>query len=381
MTLAERVYRRFPTLLIARRNLTRTTARTVLATLGVVIGVVAIASLGVLGTTLQAAALGSLGDIGDQLVVSPNAEAGVESLSDRDVRDIRRVAGDTTVIPLKRTDVTLEYANRRTATLAYGIENPDAAYNASDGTIPTPLRSGVLVGADLADRLDVRAGSSLVVGNRTYRVRAVLAEQPAFSPVSPNDAVVVPAADVDRTGYSQVIVSAENGRAANETAMEIREALNSREQRVVVFELRRITEQINSFFRVLNLFLVGIGSVSLLVAGISILNVMLMSTIERREEIGIMRAVGYQRRDVLRIVLAEAVLLGVVGGAVGTVLSLGVGVLISQLALQEPLRVLAPRNLAFLGLAFAFGVATSVLSGLYPAWKAARERPVEALRD
>jgi putative ABC transport system permease protein len=111
MTLAERIYRRVPTVLVARRNLSRTTARTLLATLGIVIGVVAIASLGVLGTTLQTAAVGSLGDIGDELVVSPNAEADVESLTERDVRDIRRVSGDATVVPVKQSTVTVEYAN------------------------------------------------------------------------------------------------------------------------------------------------------------------------------------------------------------------------------------------------------------------------------
>lgn len=380
MTLAERLYRRFPTLLIARRNLSRTTARSALAALGIVIGVVAIASLGILGTSLQAAAVGSLGDIGNQLVIQPNVDAGVEHLSDRDVRDIRRVAGEAQVVPLKQTGIAVAFADQRMSVLAYGVEDPAAVYNASEGTVPTPLRSGVLVGSSLADRLEVRPGSSLVVNGRTYRVRAVLESQPAFSPVSVNDAVILPADDVNGTGFSLVVVTTRSGRAANETAVAIRNALNSREERVSIFELGRITEQIGSFFQALNVFLVGVGLISLLVAGISILNVMLMSAIERREEIGVLRAVGYQRRDVLKIMLGEALLLGVVGGAIGGVVSLGVGALVSFLVLQQPAQALAPANLGFLGLAFAFGVGTSVVSGLYPAWKAAREHPVDALR-
>ena len=381
MTLAERIYRRVPTVLVARRNLSRTTARTLLATLGIVIGVVAIASLGVLGTTLQTAAVGSLGDIGNELVVSPHAEADVESLTERDVRDIRRVSGDATVVPVKQSTVTVEYANQRARVQTYGIDDPGATYNASDGTIPGPLRSGALVGSALAELLEIRPGSSIVIENRTFRVRAVLEEQAAFSPVSVNSAVILPESAVNETGYSQVVVSAESGQAANATAQAIRAELNDREERVSIFELGQFTESIGEFFEVLNLFLIGVGSLSLLVAGISILNVMLMSTIERREEIGVLRAVGYQRRDVLKIMLSEALLLGIAGGVVGVLLSLGVGGLIGELAIQDPGQVFAPRSLLYLGLAFVFGVGTSVLSGLYPAWKAAREHPVDALRD
>nr|WP_324666281.1 FtsX-like permease family protein [Haloarcula sp. CK38] len=106
-----------------------------------------------------------------------------------------------------------------------------------------------------------------------------------------------------------------------------------------------------------------------------------MSTVERREEIGVLRAVGFQRRDVLRVMLAEALLLGIFGGLVGIVLSLGAGLLINHLVLDDALAVVQPESIGYILLAFAFGVLASVVSGLYPAWKAASEEPVEALRS
>ncbi|MFC7177744.1 ABC transporter permease [Halosegnis marinus] len=375
------LYRRFPTLLIARRNLTRTTARTTLAVLGIVIGVVAIASLGVFGSVLQTAALGSLGDIGNQLVVTPNAEEGVTSLTDRDVRAIERAAADAAVVPLKQTRASVSYGGATVATTVYGISNPADAFEAGSGRIPDPLRGGALVGSGLAGDLDVRAGDSITVANRTYRVRAVLAEQGGFSPLNVGAGVVVPVEQVNVTGYQQVVVQTETGEAANATARAVRESVNDRQERVSIIEFSQITDQIGSFFDTLSLFLIGIGSISLVVAGVSILNVMLMSTIERREEIGVLRAVGYQRRDVIKILLAEATLLGVIGGLAGVVLSVGAGAVIAQFALSDPAMALRPDAAVYYLAGFFFGVVTSAVSGLYPAWKAARERPVDALRS
>ncbi len=380
MGFADRIYRRFPTVLMARRNLTRTTLRSVLAALGIVIGVVAIASLGILGATLQSGVLGSLGGIGNEVVVSPAADAGVEELNDRDVREIRRAATGS-VTPLRAGQGVVSYGRQQSVVQIYGMDDPAAAYDAAEGRIPSPLRSGALVGSSLADRLEVSPGNSITVRGETYRVTGVVASQGGFSPVSPNSAVILPARAVPGEGWNQVVISAETGQAANESAVAVREALNDREDRVSVFELASITDQVGQVFGLLNTFLLAVGSISLVVAGVSILNVMLMSTIERRGEIGVLRAVGYQKRDVLKILLAEAGLLGALGGVVGVVFSLVVGLIVAQVMLGDPLAVLEPGTAMYLPLAFLFGVVTSMLAGFYPAWKAANERPVEALRN
>jgi len=380
--LLARLFRAFPALLMARRNLSRNRLRSALAVLGIVIGVLAIASLGMFGTTLRSGATQQLGDIGNELQVSPNLDAGVETLTDRDIERIERAStGATAVVPIRQDRKLVSRGREQSAVTVYGMENPGDLYAARDGRIPERLRQGAVVGDSLADRLELQAGNTIRVGNRSYRVAAVLEPQEGFSLVNPGSGVIVPPGDVAGDGWGQVVVTAESGSQANATAAAIREGLNRREQRVTIFELSSVTENIGQFFGILNAFLIGIGSISLVVAGVSILNVMLMSTVERRGEIGVLRAVGVQKRDVIRMILAEAALLGTVGGAIGAVLALGAGFVLNQIVLSDPLVTLQPINLLYLVLAFAFALVTSVLSGLYPAWKAASSDPVESLRS
>ncbi|MFB6130220.1 MAG: ABC transporter permease [Salinigranum sp.] len=378
---------------MARRNLSRNRLRSALAALGIVIGVLAIASLGMFGTTLRVGANEQLGNIGNEISVTPNQQVGVRNLTERDVTEIRRVAkgqvvpvvveenaSGRKVVPVKTRSVTVSRGRDRAVTTAYGIENPGAIYEAADGRIPDRLRQGVIVGSDLADRFDLAAGNTVTIDGQTYRVVATLKQQQGITLLNPNNAVVIPPGDIKSKTYNQVVVTADTGTQANASAVAIRDQLNRREKRVTIFELSSITQGINTFFGILNAFLIGVGSISLVVAGVSILNVMLMSTVERRQEIGVLRAVGVQRGDVIRMILSEAALLGVAGGILGTLLAAAAGVALNQYVLGQPMATFRPINLLYLLLAFGFALVTSVLSGLYPAWKAANERPVEALR-
>lgn len=144
--------------------------------------------------------------------------------------------------------------------------------------------------------------------------------------------------------------------------------------------MKRILELISEAFNQINLFLMAIASVSLLVAGVSILNIMLMSTIERTKEIGIMRAIGAHRITVLKIFLLEALILGLIGSLIGSLLSIIAGYGINSLILGETKYVFQLATLGYVFLGFSIGVFTSLVSGLYPAWKASRLEPIDALR-
>jgi putative ABC transport system permease protein len=373
---------RFPAVLLARRNLSRNRLRSALAALGIVIGVLAIATLGILGNVLQLSAAAELGGIGNQVIVSPDANAGVETLGTREVQEIRRAAeGRGTVVPLISASGAVSAGGERSFAQLYGTNDPRALFSAGEGTLPARLRQGAVVGRDVADRLDLQVGSVVEIEGNRYRVLAVLAESEAITPVRPDNAVILPEDEFVSDDYDQVVVQARSGAAASDVASEIRATLNARTDRVSVFELGSILGTIREFFALLNAFLLGLASISLVVAGVSIFNVMLMSTAERRQEIGVLRAVGVQKRDVLRTLLVEAALLGVVGGAVGALLSglvaVGLGLVVEQVGFGV---ILVPSNGLYLVGAFAFGVVVSVVSGLYPAWRAASERPVESLR-
>ncbi|WP_224335208.1 ABC transporter permease [Haloprofundus halobius] len=375
----ESLWRRFPVVLMARRNLTRARTRSALAIAAIVIGVVAIATLGIAGVAFKDAQFETLGSIGTDLQVSPGEDNDDGQLTDADLREMERATGDAELVPLNQRNAELVVGREDGSVTVYGVEDPDELYTVRDGTIPGNWRRGALVGATLADRYDLEPGNKLELDGETYRVAAVLEDEGQAAVASPNEAVILPQSAFDSEGYAQVVVRSDDAEAANESAVAIRDALNGREQRVSVFERGEVSDQIDEAFAQVNLFLVGLGAISLVVAGVSIANVMLMSAIERREEIGVLRAVGYERSDVLRIMLTEATLLGVVGAFLGVLVSLGLGLVINDALLGNPL-AFTVEGLRYALLGFVFGVAASALGGLYPAWKASRQRPVDALR-
>jgi putative ABC transport system permease protein len=371
---------RFPTLALSWRNLRRNRLRSLLAALGICIGVFVVVVLGVFGTVLQLSASQELGDIGNQVIVSPNPETGAEALSSRQIEAVERAgAGRGTVVPIYTDNAVVSATGSSTPAQVYGVDQPAVLFEGKAEPLPRRHRGGALVGESVATSLDVQLGGRVEVGSEQYRVVGLMAPGEEITPIQPDNAIVLAEREFSG-GFDQVVIAAESPEGATAAAEEIRATLNVRVEQVDVFELSEILETIAEFFTLLNRFLIALGSVSLIVAGVSIFNLMLMSTTERRGEIGVMRAVGIHRGSVLKLLLVEAALLGAVGGFFGAVLS-GLAALalwsFSSVGLDV---VLVPRNAWFLVGGFLFGVAVALVSGAWPAWQAANERPVEALR-
>jgi putative ABC transport system permease protein len=370
--------RRTPALRMAWLNLRRNKVRTALAALGIVIGVVAIAAIGITGTALQYGATQELGGLSNTVTVFPGEDSEDGTITESQLDSVQRVATGATVVPRRSETMSVSSRSETARVDVQGMGRPGALYTVAEGTVPSPMRNGALLNAELADELGVELGQTVSIGGRSYRIIAILDESGGFGPGGVS--VVVPLDDVEGDGYDQVTVVAEDGDAAQRLADEIPAQVNRREEVVDTFTNADIQESVSGFFATLNAALLGVGSISLFVAGVSILNVMLMSVVERRAEIGVFRAVGIRRREVMRMVVAEAALLGVVGGAVGVVLSVIIGYTVNGQLNGQPMLVFQPRNLEFLALGFGFAVAASTLSGVYPAWKASTENPVEVLR-
>jgi putative ABC transport system permease protein len=371
--------RLFPLSLLARKNLSRARARTTLATLGIVVGVVAISSLGVFGVAFEQSQIDRVSDAATEAVVQPGPDADSETLAAADVAEVRRVT-DAPVVGVRRGPATRVASLRESTTARVKtVERPRLLLEAETGRIPDAWRSGVLVGASLADDVDVAPGDQVTVGNESHRVAAVLADD-RFGSVQPNDAVFRPPSGGPDGTYSFAVVKTDGPREANATAVALRSELNRRDRRYEVRDFQSAIERFRQQMNQINLFLLGIGAVSLFVAGVSILNVMLMSVVERRAEIGVLRAVGYGRLDVLQLILAEAALVGVVGATIGAAVSVGLGMVINAQFLGDP-TAFSTEALWYVVAGFTFGVGASVVSGLYPAWLAASAPPVEALRD
>jgi ABC-type antimicrobial peptide transport system permease subunit len=136
-----------------------------------------------------------------------------------------------------------------------------------------------------------------------------------------------------------------------------------------------MTSTLSSTTRLMTNLLLCVATISLVVGGVGIMNIMLVSVTERTREIGLRMAVGARSRDILRQFLGEAILLCLVGGATGIVLGHG-GSLLVQMLLRWPVQTSPTAITAAVGVSAAVGI----VFGFYPAWKASRLDPIEALR-
>jgi len=268
----------------------------------------------------------------------------------------------------------------------YGLRSEDIPklLEKADGQYLKHGSSDCLVGSRVADDYELRVGERATLKTQNPRIVGILEERGIGFDINPDNAIIISdklfSALYNSSGYNLVIVRVERIEDAEETRKEIENRLNKKEQVVIVMEMKMIVEGIKSLFNTISLFLLGIGSISLVVAGVSILNVMMMSTVERTKEIGVMRAIGTSKKGILRMFLFESLILGAIGGVIGAVLGFGVGFLVDVLILKEASYLFAPSSILYLFLGVVFGIGTSVISGLYPAWKASKLKPIEALR-
>lgn len=382
----------------ATRNIRLHWLRSFLAVTGVVIGVAAIASMGILGNSLVLSISESLTDVGDTIVITAHTGGAGEGegppiavsgrgVTDRQVNEIRRAAGSNLVIPIMSGSDRVVIGGETTAAPVYGISPTDLPdlLEVADGTALRGER-GAMVGATLAEDYDLIPGSRIRIGDEEekLRVTGILEERGVGFDINPDRAVIV--SDdfyqefYDAEEWDLVIVRVSDLEEIESVKESIEMQLNRREDEVDVLDTRAILETLLDTFNRISTFTTAIGGISLIVAGVSIFNVMMMSVTERTREIGVIRSIGARQGEVLRIFLYESLILGLVGSAIGAVLSLFGGYLALAVMLEETKFLFEPTSLIAIPYGAAFGIATSLLSGAYPAWKASHLSPIEALR-
>ncbi|MDZ7747236.1 MAG: FtsX-like permease family protein [Halobacteriales archaeon] len=388
----DRLAARFPVLLLARRNLTRSRDLTVLAVLAVVIGVVAIGGIGLGGEAFKQDQLSAFEGFGGTATADPiNYEgepASERGFDDSDIDRMRQAAGSATVLPVVSPGgATVQTASGELALTAQvnGIESPGAFYDAQTGEIPANWRRTVVVGARIADTNGIAVGDRITVAvpgtfERSFTVAAVLEPQGFADPLSADRTVFVPLSQFGEPRYDSAVVRVDTTTGDIDAVAEnIEAALNVRRQEVSVSPVQNQRAQFEQLFGTINQFLAGVGALSLLVAAVTIANTQLMSALEREGELGVMRAVGYPKLAVVRLLVAESAALGVVGAAVGVPIALGIGLVVNTLLVGDPL-AFTQTGLTYVAVGAVFGIVTALVAGIYPAWRTANKRPVEAFQ-
>lgn len=380
----------------AKRNIRLNWLRSLLAVIGIVIGVVAIASMGILGNSLYLSVSDTLTNVGDTIVIYPHTGAvsgGMQggqsrlSISDRDVVEIERTVSPNRAIPVRTTADRIQAGRDVTAATVYGLRPDDIPILLKKGE-GTYLRSssGAMVGTRLAETLKLRVGSRVIIGDgdESLRIVGILEERGIGFDINPDYAIIVTdswfSQKYGNSDWNQVIIQVRELAQIERVKEALDQKFNRRERKFDILDTKQILQTILDAFNRISTFTIAIGGISLIVAGVSITNVMMMSVTERTKEVGILRSIGTTRRGILRMFLYESLILGLVGSGIGGLLSFMGGYLALAIMLQNTSYLFTPSSLLYIPFGMCFGIGVSILSGFYPAWKASNLNPIEALR-
>ncbi|MEO2077285.1 MAG: ABC transporter permease [Bacillus sp. (in: firmicutes)] len=378
-------------------NLIHNKMRSFLTMLGIVIGVASIIALITIvkgamnGMTSEFSSFGA-----DKISVQAMGTPLKQGLIDSDIQKLAEIedvsgvsptlSGTTSVVynGNEKTDVTVQGKND-----VYFSKNKDLVETGRGLTIlDIENKNNVcLIGANIANDLfwgEDPVGKKLLISGVTYTVIGTLQKSNSFSDSSNNDAVIIPyttSMSILGTGYiSSVDVYMGNSNHSEKITEDIeavlKQAFNYKDNSFTVMNMQDMLASFNKITTMLSLMLGGIASISLVVGGIGIMNMMLVSVTERTTEIGLRKALGAEPKRIQQQFLLEAVFLSLFGGAIGFLLgvliALGVCTLIGASFALSTYTVL---------LALGFSAGIGIIFGIAPARKASRLNPIDALRS
>jgi len=398
------------TLRIALRALARNKLRSFLTMLGIIIGVGAVIAMVAIGEGAKATIRSQIASLGTNvLIVLPGTATqggvrmgagGVTTLTDGDakaiINEVRAVAFAS---PAIRRPEQVVAGNLNWGTLVQGVA-PEfqhirdwslaAGRFVHDGDVDSAAKVAV-IGQTVVDKLfgnDEPVDAVIRIRNIPFRVVGVLGPKGQTSQGSDqDDTILIPYTTSQKrlmriTHVQSIVVSAVSADRVQEAQEQITALLRQRhrigpdrEDDFSIRNLSDIAEAASTSARVMAVLLGSVASISLLVGGIGIMNIMLVSVTERTREIGIRMAVGARSHDIMLQFLVEALVMAATGGIIGILLGIGSSEILNQWA-KWPTQI----SPAIVAVAFLFSGAVGVFFGFYPAKKAANLDPIEALR-
>lgn len=397
----------------ASESLLANKMRSGLTVLGIIIGVAAVIAVLAIGNGTQESILGEIQGVGTNLLfVTRGGSEDVSNPKPLTLSDANALADPFSassidgVAPVLNGRVEMKFAGENKSTSLVGV-TPDyeTVRNIvlSEGEFITSTdlsgRSAVvIIGTEVADALFGRksglVGEKIRIEGQPFRVIGVLEEKGGSAMGSEDDQILVPMTTaqtrlLQRSTPNQVdviYVQAVDSDAVPQASLEISQILSSRHRTMIGEEDFSILSQqdfldlASTITGVLTIFLGGIAAISLLVGGIGIMNIMMVSVVERTREIGLRKALGARRIDILSQFLIESSLLSLVGGFIGILLGWTLSMIVEQIAAGSGTPIVPIISLNAVLLAVIFSAAIGIFFGLYPANRASMLEPVEALR-
>jgi putative ABC transport system permease protein len=385
---------------IAIRALNANKVRSALTMLGVIIGVAAVILLVSLGTGVQSQITGMVADMGSNLlfVMPGDMTSGggggggmvVKQFSLGDVSYLRtRLGSENTVIPELESMGEVRAANKRQSTDIVAMDENAKDMGMGDLATGRWYSRGEVVGASRVAVLGIAVrdklfpgqdpvGRTVDVNGTPFRVVGQLKERGGGMGGVQDNVVVIPITTAQQLLGTSVIsaIAVRTADAKNIDAVKAKVEIAMRVHfsgEFTVMTQAQTLSFLSTILGTLTAMLAGLASISLLVGGIGIMNIMLVSVSERTREIGIRKAVGARTYDIMSQFVIEAMVLSILGGAIG--IAVGAG---GALALHK----WVPAEITWwaVTLAFVFSAAVGIFFGVYPAWRASRLDPIVALR-
>lgn len=397
----------------ALESLNSNKLRSTLTILGIVIGVGAVIAMLAVGTGAQSTITGSINGIGSNLlfVMSGNTTAEVRNVKKIDMEDAKALLDQyqapsvEAIAPIVSGSLEVSAAGEKTTATIDGVTaDYQSVRNAelTEGTFITDdnllgRASVAIVGVDVADKLfdrrDGLVGESIRINGQPFRIIGVLASKGGSSFGSQDNIVLIPLTTAQIHLFSMssneidmLMVQATSANTVKQASDEISQILRLRHRTKVgqddftIFSQEDFVATAQTITGVLTIFLGGIAAISLLVGGIGIMNIMLVSVTERTREIGLRKALGARKKDILIQFLTESSLLSLFGGVVGIMLGWLIAFVVGRIASASGTPFTPVVSLNAIVLATVFSTAVGLFFGLYPANRAASLEPVEALR-
>ncbi|MFZ5808125.1 MAG: ABC transporter permease [Chloroflexota bacterium] len=396
----------------ALESITANKVRSGLTVLGIVIGVAAVIAMLGIGRGTQISITQQIEKLGTNvLFVNSGGDADYpEPLTLRDaqaLQDSQKAPSVLYVAPILQSMVNVSIPGESTNTTMvavtpeyFTVQNVEL----SEGVTITSrhnenYESVVILGTDVAEALFNSTtnlmGEKVRINGQIFTVIGILKEQGGTSFGSSDNRILVPlsAAQVrlakrdTSDEVDMIYVQARSAETVESAMDEVSKILRSRHRRNLGkddFEIRStqsFLETMNTVTNTMTAFLGGIAGVSLLVGGIGIMNIMLVTVVERTREIGLRKAVGARRRDILIQFLLESSLLSLSGGVIGILLGYGISFLVGRLTSMSGTPINPAITVDSILMATLFSMAVGIFFGLYPANRAASLEPVEALRS